>query len=63
VRDDKLLIWRRARRWEHGRELGEAEGGVDGGHVGVVGEVKVESLVEGEGDGVVVESDIVLSGS
>ena len=55
------------RRWTFGgevlAELLEAEGGEDWNHVGVVGEVEVEGLVEGEGGGVVVGGDVVRSGS
>jgi len=43
-----------------GGELGEAEGGEDAHDVGVVGEEEVEGLVEGKGDGVVVEGDVDL---
>lgn len=57
-----MLIWRWARGWEERRELSKAKGGVDSGHIRVVREIEVEGLVEGEGDGIVVESDIVLCG-
>ena len=47
---------------QDGGELGEAEGGQDGGDVRVVGEVKVEGLVEGEGGVLGVEGDVGLRG-
>lgn len=43
-------------------ELGQAEGGKDGHDVRVVGEVEVQSLVQREGGGVVVEGDVQLCG-
>ncbi len=50
-------------RWAYGGEvlieLFEPEGGEDGDHVCVVGEVEVEGLIEGEGGGVVVDGDVV----
>ena len=46
--------------WEVFRELAQAERGEDGDDVGVVGEVKVEALVERESLGVVVQCDVDL---
>ncbi len=63
ARNYKLLIRRWTRGGEDRRELSEAKSGVDSGHIGVVGEVKVEGLVERESDGIVVESNIVLCGN
>ena len=45
---------------EEGVELGEAEGGEDGHDVCVVAKVQVEGLVQGEGDGVVVQCGVNL---
>ncbi len=61
MRDDKLLVWWGPAGRQSRRELREAEGSKNTGNVGVVGEVKVEGLVEREGDGIVIESDIILS--
>lgn len=62
VGDDELLVRGRAGCWECGLELCEAERGEDTRDIGVVAEVKVEGLVQGESDGVVVEGDVILAG-
>lgn len=51
---------RRAAGGEGLCELSETEGGDDAHDVGVVGEVEVEALVDGEGGGVVVEGCVDL---
>lgn len=58
--DELLICWWSGRRQEL-RELGEAESGQHSCEVGVMGKVEVEGLIEWEGDGIVVKSDIGLS--
>ena len=59
MRDDHALVGGRACGGEELGKLLEAEGGEDGGDVGVVGEGEVEGLVEGEGGRHAVEGDLV----
>lgn len=49
------------RRWQDRRELSEAECRENRSHVRIMGEVKVERLVEREGSRVVVERQVGLS--
>ena len=58
--DDELLVGRGSGRREELGELCETESGEHGCEVGVVGEVKVEALVEGKRGSVVIDGDVGL---
>ena len=58
--DELLICWRTGCR-QVLCELGEAKSGQHSCEVGVMGKVEVEGLVEREGDGIIVKSDICLS--
>lgn len=60
MRDYQLLIWRWARGGKNRRKLSEAKGCEDSGNIGIVGEVEIKGLIEWEGDGVVIEGDVIL---
>lgn len=60
VGDDELMVWRWAGGGQDGGELGEAEGGEDAAHIGVMGEVEIEGLVQGKGRVHAVKGDVDL---
>ena len=60
MRDGQIMVSRMLRWRQIARELSQAKRREDGHYVGIMAKIKIQTLVEWKGDGVIVECGVDL---